>query len=164
VFVTFEEMHLEDLSQVVEIEKVSFPTPWSRSAFACEILQNGFADYVVAKIEDMVVGYGGMWLILDEAHITNVAVRPGYRMKNIGRSLMMEIIRRAILMGVNNMTLEVRPTNTVARRLYTSLGFQEKGIRKGYYADTNEDAIIMWKEGLACAGRAFAPAKAARGK
>ncbi|TEB11473.1 ribosomal protein S18-alanine N-acetyltransferase [Pelotomaculum propionicicum] len=146
--VSFEEMRLEHLSQVEEIEVVSFPTPWSHKAFAYEITQNSFAHYIVAVAGGEVIGYGGMWFILDEAHITNVAVRRDWRMKGVGRALMLEILRRAILMGINSMTLEVRPSNTAARNLYTSLGFIEKGRRKRYYTDTNEDAIIMWKEGL----------------
>lgn len=148
MLVSFEEMLPEHLSQVEEIEKVSFPTPWSLSAFLYEITQNDFAHYIVAMSGGEVLGYGGMWLILDEAHITNVAVRKDSRMKGIGRALMLEIIRRAILMGTNSMTLEVRPSNTAARNLYTSLGFKEKGRRKRYYTDTGEDAIIMWKKGL----------------
>ncbi len=146
--VSFEEMRLEHLSQVEEIEVVSFPTPWSRKAFTYEITQNSFAHYIVAVAGGEVIGYGGMWFILDEAHITNVAVRRDWRMKGVGRALMLEILRRAILMGINSMTLEVRPSNTAARNLYTSLGFKEKGRRKRYYTDTNEDAIIMWKEEL----------------
>ncbi len=146
--VSFENMRLEHLSQVEEIEKVSFRRPWSYGAFTYAITQNSFAHYIVAVAGNDVIGYGGMWFILDEAHITNVAVRKDCRMKGIGRSLMLEIFRRAILMGINSMTLEVRPSNAAARNLYTSLGFKEKGRRKRYYTDTNEDAIIMWKEGL----------------
>ncbi|NPV73909.1 MAG: ribosomal protein S18-alanine N-acetyltransferase [Pelotomaculum sp.] len=148
-------MRLEHLDQVVEIENFSFPSPWSRSAFAYEILQNRFACYLVAVAGGTVVGYGGMWLILDEAHITNVAVHPEYRKNNIGRTLMLEMMRRAALMGAVRMTLEVRPSNAAARRLYASLGFEVKGIRRRYYTDTNEDAIIMWKEDLTgCENRA----------
>ncbi len=148
MFITFEEMRPEHLYQVVEIEKVSFPTPWSPYTFACELMQNDYSYYIVAMADGQVVGYGGMWLVLDEAHITNVAVRPSYRGKKIGRALMMEIIRRAALMGVKSMTLEVRPSNSSARKLYTDLGFVEKGVRKRYYIDNGEDAIIMWKERL----------------
>lgn len=151
--VTFEEMRLEHLSQVVAIEEVSFPTPWSQSSFANELVQNNFAYYIVATAVEKVLAFGGMWLILDEAHITNVAVHPDYRKNNIGRALMLEMIRRAILMGAVSMTLEVRPSNSAARRLYASLGFVERGVRKRYYTDTNEDALIMWKEDLAGGGR-----------
>lgn len=141
-------MSLEHLNQVLEIEEASFPAPWSYYAFAYEILQNNLAHYIVAVSGQEVVGYSGMWLVLDEAHITNVAVHPDYRQKSIGRSLMLEMIRLAVLGGSTKMTLEVRPTNTAARRLYEQLGFVEKGRRKRYYTDNNEDAIIMWKYNL----------------
>lgn len=158
--VTFEEMLVEHLDQVEEIEKVSFPTPWTRSSFTDELLRNDFAHYIVAVHESAVIGYGGMWHILDEAHITNVAVRPDCRGKNIGKALMLEIIRQAVTMGVNSMTLEVRPSNKAARRLYHVLGFEERGVRKRYYSDTNEDAIIMWKENLSAKGiRIFWPGR-----
>lgn len=147
--VTFGEMRPEHLNQVEAIEKASFPTPWSRSSFAFEITQNNFAFYVVAAAEEEVLGYGGMWLILDEAHITNLAVHPEHRGKRIGRALMMELMRRAVMMGITRMTLEVRPSNLAARRLYKSLGFEERGLRKRYYTDTKEDAIIMWNDNLA---------------
>lgn len=147
--VTFKEMRLEHLDQVLKIEEQSFPSPWSANAFSSELLQNSFAYYIVAVFNQKVVGYTGMWVILDEAHITNLAVSPEYRMNKIGRALMLEMIRRAVLMGISKMTLEVRPSNRAARNLYTSLGFEEKGLRKRYYSDTNEDAIVMWKYDLA---------------
>lgn len=139
-------MHIDHIPGVLEIEQVSFSTPWSQQAFTYEILQNNFADYIVAVQGDKVIGYAGMWLVLDEAHITNVAVHPAYRGKKLGQALMTELMRRAMLMGVVRMTLEVRPSNKVARELYKKLGFQEKGRRKKYYTDTNEDAIIMWAD------------------
>ena len=147
--VTFQKMGLEHLDEVLKIEELSFPSPWSRSSFIYDITQNQFACYIVAVAEEKVAGYGGMWLILDEAHITNVAVHTDYRMNGIGGALMVELIRRAILRGASRMTLEVRPSNTAARRLYASLGFKDIGLRKRYYTDTNEDAIIMWKDNLA---------------
>lgn len=146
--IRLEEMHEEQLDQVEAIEKESFPTPWSRSAFAGELLQNDFAHYIVALHEDVVVGYGGMWLIIDEAHITNVAVRADCRGQGIGQALMLEIIRQAVIRGVKSMTLEVRPSNDAARHLYLGLGFMDRGVRKRYYSDNKEDAIIMWKENL----------------
>jgi len=146
-------MRLEHLDEVLKIEELSFPSPWSRSSFVYEITQNQFACYIVAVAEEKVAGYGGMWLILDEAHITNVAVRTDYRMKGIGAALMLELIRQASLKGATRMTLEVRPSNTAARRLYASLGFKDIGLRKRYYTDTNEDAIIMWKDNLTAGSR-----------
>ncbi|GAB6158456.1 ribosomal protein S18-alanine N-acetyltransferase [Desulfotomaculum varum] len=137
-------MQVEHLPGVLEIERVSFPTPWSSQAFTYELTQNNFARYLVALHQDRVVGYGGMWLVLDEAHITNIAVHPQHRGHRVGEGLLLELMRQAVLQGAARMTLEVRPSNHAARQLYKKLGFQEKGRRKKYYSDTNEDAIIMW--------------------
>ncbi|GAB6273270.1 MAG: ribosomal protein S18-alanine N-acetyltransferase [Peptococcaceae bacterium] len=134
----------EHLEEVLAIEKSSFSTPWSHYAFAYEI-KNDFAYYLVALSAGKVIGYGGMWLILDEAHITNLAVYRNYRQRGAGRAIMQEFIRHAIHSGITRLTLEVRPSNQAARHLYATLGFKEKGRRRGYYLDTNEDAIIMWK-------------------
>lgn len=142
--VTFCKMGSEHLEQVFEIEWASYSTTWSRRIFSSEI-KNSFAHYIVAIMNERVAGYGGMWIVLEEAQVTNVAVHPDYRMNNIGKMLMLELIRRAALFGVFKMTLEVRPSNLIARHLYTTLGFIEKGLRKKYYSDNNEDAIIMWK-------------------
>jgi len=145
---TFTEMSCEHLDEVMAIERASFPTPWSRHAFTHELLQNEFAVYIVVLAGQKVIGYAGMWLILDEAHVTNVAVHPDYRRRQVGRRLMQELMRRAVMLGASRMTLEVRTSNQVARRLYASLGFVERGRRRGYYTDTNEDAVIMWKDPL----------------
>jgi len=134
----------EHLEEVLAIEKSSFSTPWSYYAFAYEI-KNDFAYYLVALSAGKVIGYGGMWLILDEAHITNLAVYRNYRRSGVGRAIMQEFIRHAVHSGITRLTLEVRPSNQAARHLYATLGFKEKGRRRGYYLDTNEDAIIMWK-------------------
>lgn len=143
VDVTFCKMNYEHLNQVFAIEQASYASPWSRSAFLSE-LKNSFAYYIVGLVNGQTVGFGGMWLVFDEAQVTNVAVHPDYRMNDIGKLLMLELIRRAALMGCFKMTLEVRPSNMIARRLYAALGFVEKGLRKKYYTDNNEDAIIMW--------------------
>ncbi|AEG14165.1 ribosomal-protein-alanine acetyltransferase [Desulfofundulus kuznetsovii DSM 6115] len=145
---TFVEMSCDHLDEVLAIEQVSFTTPWSRHAFTYELLQNEFAVYIVVLAGQKVVGYAGMWLVLDEAHVTNVAVHPQYRRRHIGRKLMQELMRRAVTLGASRMTLEVRTSNHVARHLYASLGFVERGRRRGYYTDTNEDAVIMWKDPL----------------
>lgn len=142
------EMQLGDLDGVMGIEEQSFPTPWSRRAFWSELTQNIYAHYIVARLNGALVGYGGMWVILDEAHVTNVAVHPEYRRLGIGRRIMNELMDRARSRGATRMTLEVRRSNTGAQRLYEELGFVAKGIRKGYYADLKEDAIIMWKDDL----------------
>lgn len=142
------EMRLADLDQVVEIEKLCYQTPWSRQAFVSELVTNEYAHYIVCRLSGKIVGYAGMWVILDEAHVTNIAVHPDYRGRGLGRLLLKELIERAKCRGATKMTLEVRKSNTVAQNLYYSFGFEARGIRKGYYSDTNEDAIIMWKDDL----------------
>ncbi|MFZ5591519.1 MAG: ribosomal protein S18-alanine N-acetyltransferase [Bacillota bacterium] len=139
-------MEIDHLEQVLEIERLSFPIPWSRQAFEFELTRNDFAFYLVLMDADRVVGYAGMWVVIDEGHITNVAVHPDWRGRGLGRRLLQELIRQAKQKGVLRMTLEVRQSNQVARRLYSTLGFVEGGRRRKYYSDNNEDAIIMWLE------------------
>lgn len=127
----FRRMSLEHLNQVLEIEEASYSAPWSYYAFAYELMQNNMAHYIVAMDGQKIVGYSGMWLILDEAHITNVAVHPAHRQKGIGKLLMQEMIRMAVRKGATGMTLEVRPSNIAARRLYEQLGFVEEGAVRG---------------------------------
>ncbi|HHW07310.1 MAG TPA: ribosomal protein S18-alanine N-acetyltransferase [Clostridia bacterium] len=135
----------EHLDQVLAIEQVSFPTPWSRNSYLRELSDNQFAYYYVCLLGDKVLGYMGMWLIIDEAHVTTIAVHPDYRGRALGRVLLEELMARAAALGADKITLEVRPSNHVAQRLYRRVGFVPAGIRKGYYTDTKEDAIIMWK-------------------
>ena len=147
--VRFGDLTAQHLPGVLAIERCSFPTPWSERAFISELTQNAYARYVVALRGEAVVGYGGMWLILDEAHITNIAVHPADRRQGLGDAILTELERRARAHGCHSMTLEVRPSNGVAQRLYRRHGFMPRGLRPGYYADTHEDAIIMWKDDLA---------------
>ncbi len=139
-------MTAADIDEVLEIERLCFPTPWSREAFRIEIEQNRCAHYFVAVCQDKIVGYGGMWVIIDEAHITNVAVHPSYRGRGIGEAIMRSLIEAAISLGAVRMTLEVRVSNKIAQNLYEKLGFRAVGIRKRYYSNNNEDALIMWNE------------------
>lgn len=136
----------EDIKSVYDVECKSFITPWSLESFTSEIYNNNMAKYLVAKIDGKVVGYGGMWIILDEGHITNIAVHPDHRGKKIGDALVKALINLAGENDVKRMTLEVRPSNWTAINLYKKYGFKEAGVRKGYYQDTGEDAIIMWLE------------------
>lgn len=142
-------MREEDIAQIVEIEKQSFPTPWSSYAFNCELADNNFAHYLIvttAEKPEQVLGYGGMWIIIDEVHITNIAIASAYRGRKLGEFLMRGMVTLALQKGAVRMTLEVRPSNNTALGLYTKMGFKTAGIRPGYYIDTNEDALIMWKE------------------
>lgn len=142
--VTIELMKVEDLDQVMEIERLSFTNPWSKNSFFLELTTNDLATYLVAKIDGRVVGYAGMWLVVGEAHVTNVAVHPDFRKKGIGELLMRSLITIAKESRAKMMTLEVRKSNDVARNLYAKLGFEPVGIRRGYYTDNREDAVIMW--------------------
>ena len=144
--VRFRPMRLEDIDDVCRIEREAFPTPWSEAAFHNELVNNHFAHYVIMECRGEVIGYGGMWLIMDEAHVTNIAVYSPYRGKKLGERLLRELQANAVLLGANAMTLEVRVSNVVAQQLYRKLGFRSSGIRKGYYSDNNEDALIMWAE------------------
>ncbi|MDD2481607.1 MAG: tRNA (adenosine(37)-N6)-threonylcarbamoyltransferase complex dimerization subunit type 1 TsaB [Lutispora sp.] len=139
-------MTCEDIKAVYDVECLSFDTPWSLESFTSEVNENNMAKYMVAKIDDEIVGYGGMWIVLDEGHITNIAVHPEHRGKKIGDALVRAIMKEAVENNVKRMTLEVRPSNWAALNLYKKFGFKESGIRRGYYEDTGEDALIMWAE------------------
>lgn len=141
-------MTSDDVSEVYDIERLSFETPWSEETLTYEVEKNLFSKYVVAKIDGVVVGYGGMWIIIDEAHITNIAVHPEYRGIHIGDKILKALIDTSQNMGIYAMTLEVRKTNIAAQNLYKKYGFEVAGVRPKYYADNNEDAIIMWKNGI----------------
>lgn len=144
--IELQNMDFEDIAQVCEIENLSFATPWSRESFESELSGNSLARYVVARMDGKVAAYGGMWIVLDEGHITNIAVHPDYRGRKIGEKLVQSMLQTARNCGVLNITLEVRASNNIARNLYKKLGFIDSGIRKGYYSDTGEDAVIMWKK------------------
>ena len=146
--VRFRPMQKADLDGVAELERVSFRTPWSKAALAGE-LKNNIAHYLVGECEGRVVAYAGMWVMFDEAHITNVAVAPAFRRRGLGRRLMRCMMRTARLFGATMMTLEVRETNLGAQALYVGLGFVQEGRRKGYYTDTGEDAFILWNHDIA---------------
>jgi len=147
--VRISDMRLSDIDEVLEIEKLCFPTPWTRRAFVSELNENVYAHYIVARSNGRLAGYAGMWVILEEAHITNIAVHPAYRRQGLGWLLLHELMERARVRHATAMTLEVRTSNLVAQTMYTRAGFQVRGLRKGYYTDTKEDAIVMWKDDLA---------------
>lgn len=138
-------MNIKDVDEAYEIEKSSFITPWSKKEFENEITQNKMAIYVVALIGDEIVGYGGMWHVITEGHITNVAIKENYRKMGVGDLIVKHLIKIATEKEMIGLTLEVRVGNESAKKLYYKNGFVEEGIRKNYYEDTNEDAIIMWK-------------------
>ncbi|MBT2681689.1 ribosomal protein S18-alanine N-acetyltransferase [Bacillus sp. ISL-35] len=142
--ITFRNMTVDDLDDVMAVEVNSFTIPWSREAFFNELTKNQFAQYLVVEVDQKVVGYCGVWIIVDEAHITNIAVLPEYRGMKLGEALMAKVMELAREMGALRMTLEVRVSNDRAQNLYRKFGFEEGAIRKQYYTDNMEDALIMW--------------------
>lgn len=139
-------MREKDLDRIMEVEKGAFTTPWSRESFLLEITKNQLARYLIAEVDGLVVGYGGIWLILDEGHITNIAVDKEYRRLGIGKRILEELIGLCKECNIVAMTLEVRQNNEPAKNLYKEYEFIEYGIRPNYYADVKQDAIVMWKK------------------
>jgi [ribosomal protein S18]-alanine N-acetyltransferase len=136
-------MTLEDLDEVLAIEKASFHTPWSRGAFRYELTQNRVARSLVVRLGRELAGYLCLWEIGHEIHVTNLAVHPKFRRRGIARALLGSVLGDARQKAVELVFLEVRPTNAEALNLYESLGFRVIGRRKGYYFDTGEDALVM---------------------
>jgi ribosomal-protein-alanine N-acetyltransferase len=136
-------MQLADLPSIHAIEQASFSAPWPANAYRSELEANRLASYLVAKVDDAIVGYGGMWLMVDEAHITTFAIHPDWRRQRIGERLLLEFVDVSIARYAREMTLEVRLSNLPARRLYEKFGFRPVGVRPRYYSDDGEDALIM---------------------
>lgn len=137
-------MTMEDIDEVYEVEKNSFTVPWTKESFFNELSSNYFAVYHVAEYEEKLIGYCGMWLVLDESQITNIAILPEYRGRGFGEKLLLAVMDVARKRGASIMSLEVRVSNESAQSLYKKLGFQPGGIRKNYYSDNQEDALVMW--------------------
>ena len=144
-------MALDDIPRVHEIERASFPVPWPSYAFRQELETNRMAHYLVARVEGDIVAYGGIWLMVDEAHVTSFAVDPEHRRSGIGGRLMLELMELSIHLGAHVATLEVRLSNEPARLLYGRFGFRPVGVRPRYYSDNGEDALIMTTEPLGSA-------------
>jgi len=141
-------MKPEDVDSVHQIEVKCFAIPWSRQSFMQEVTENACARYLVIKEDGRAVGYAGMWLVLNEAHITNIAVDPEKRGLGYGEMVTRALVQLAADSGMTWMTLECRRSNVVAQNLYHKIGFIDVGFRKRYYADNNEDALIMALEEL----------------
>ena len=135
-------MRESHLDAIMEVEHESFTIPWSRKMLSDE-LANKSAYYLAAVADGKAVGYAGMWLVCDEGHITNIAVHPAYRRQGAGRMLLAALLAEGERRDLALLTLEVRKSNAPAISLYRSLGFEPVGVRKGYYADTQEDAVLM---------------------
>ena len=140
---TIRHMEKRDVAAVHDIECICFRSPWSKAALLGE-LRNVVAHYLVLEKDGKLIGYGGMWVLFEEAHVTNVAILDGYRQSGRGRRLMLAMMERAVRFGAEKMTLEVRETNLVAQRLYAKLDFAQNGYRPRYYSDTGEGALLLW--------------------
>jgi ribosomal-protein-alanine N-acetyltransferase len=146
--VSIEPMGIADLPTVQAIEEASFTTPWPPHAYRSEIESNRLAQYIVARVAGEVVAYAGMWMMVDEAHVTTFAVHPRWRRQRIGERLLLTLLDLARGRRAREATLEVRLSNVPARRLYEKYGFRPVGLRPRYYSDDNEDALIMTTESL----------------
>ncbi|WP_242838477.1 ribosomal protein S18-alanine N-acetyltransferase [Clostridium bornimense] len=139
-----DDLRLEYIDAIYEIETMSFSLPWSKDSLIKE-LDNKNAHYFIALLDGKVVGYIGLWEIIDEGHITNIAIHPNFRGHGFGKILLTSAVDYCKNKNFYGITLEVRVSNTIAINLYESLGFVNCGIRKKFYTDNNEDGIIMWK-------------------
>lgn len=141
-------MKIADIGEVMRIEREAFVTQWPSDAFYNEINGNKLARYFVGRYNGEVVAYGGIWVILEDSHITTIAVDRHYRGMHFGETMLLRIIDEAMACGSSWMTLEVRESNVVAQRLYRKYGFTTVTARKGYYSDNNESALVMWAGNL----------------
>jgi len=141
-------MTAADLPAVQLIERASFTTPWPPQAYRQELESNRLAAYLVVTVDEEVIAYGGVWLMVDEAHVTTFAVHPRYRRRGIGERLLLALMDLSADRHAREATLEVRLSNLGARRLYEKYGFRPVGIRPRYYSDNQEDALIMTTEPL----------------
>jgi [ribosomal protein S18]-alanine N-acetyltransferase len=148
VTLRIEPMTLADLQAVHAIERASFFPPWPDEAYRNELQTNRLASYVVARLDGVVVGFAGLWLMVDEAHVTTFAVDPAWRRRRVGERLLVALLDIAMARGAREATLEVRLSNVAARRLYEKYGFRPVGLRPRYYTDNGEDALIMTTEPL----------------
>lgn len=137
-------MRRRHLRGVVRIESQVYPRPWSHSLFVSELALRSSRSYVVAKVGRDVVGYAGLMMSLTDGHVTTIAVDPAWHRHCIGTRLLLALAHEAIDRGALALTLEVRLSNRGAQEMYKRFGFTPVGVRKGYYADTGEDALIMW--------------------
>ncbi len=156
-----EPMRQSDVATVAAIERIIFTMPWSSNAFGYELRANPLSHYFVARtrsvkpgidangLDPSIIGYGGFWMMLDEAHICTLGVHPDWRRRGVGELLLSSMIEAAARLNANVVTLEVRVSNLPAQRLYEKYGFSTVGVRKGYYSDNQEDALIMTTEPIA---------------
>lgn len=141
-------MLLDDIPAVLAIELLSFQSAWPSNAFVNELRDNKLAHYFVGRLDGTIVAYGGIWVILEDSHITTIAVHPEQRGRRLGEELLVHLLDQAIERDASWITLEVRETNDVAQKLYRKYGFTVVSTRRGYYSDNNESALVMWAGNL----------------
>ena len=141
-------MRRRHLKGVMAIERQVYPRPWSPNLFLSEMSELRNRSYLVAKMGGETVGYGGIMCYGEEAHVTTIAVDPEYHRRKIGTRILYELVEEAIKMGARAVSLEVRVSNWGAQRLYSQFGFRPVGIRKNYYQETGEDAVVMWVDNV----------------
>ncbi len=136
---------MSDVKTIIDIESTVYETPWTRMSFVNELRHNRYASYYLLECNDEVIAYGGIWNVIDEAHLTNIAVKKEHQKKGYGTKMLAYLEDQAIRRGAKAITLEVRESNISAQKLYEKHGYIAKGRRVRYYTDKNEDAIVMWK-------------------
>jgi ribosomal-protein-alanine N-acetyltransferase len=139
-------MRRRHLRSVLRIEAQVYPRPWSLSLFLSELSLRTSRHYFVARIDGVVVGYAGLMLSGEDAHVTTIAVDPAWHRAKVGTRMLLALAREGVQRGARNLTLEVRVGNTGAQALYERFGFEKAGLRKNYYVETSEDAQVMWAE------------------
>lgn len=139
-------MRKEDIFQVSQIEKLSFPTPWSCGIFSSELDKKNLTFYYVMEYQDEVIAYTGYWKLANEAHLVNLAVYPAFRRKGLGSKLLKYVLEKAQNQALDTITLEVRRFNLAAQKFYERFDFKKVAIRPGYYVETGEDALVYWKK------------------
>jgi ribosomal-protein-alanine N-acetyltransferase len=146
----------EDLDGVLAVDEASFSRPWTRQMYEAEFLNRDTSRLHVLRLPDVrVAGYIASWIVVDEVHINNIAVLPAHRGRGYGSALLAHALEEAAAAGAQRATLEVRRSNDAARRLYERFGFRMAGVRRDYYSHPTEDALILWRDGIA--GAAGAP-------
>jgi len=141
-------MRRRHVRSVLRIEEQVYPRPWSSSLFLSELALRSSRSYSIARVGREVVGYAGVMISFEDAHVTTIAVDPAWHRHHIGSRLLLNIARDARERGAKHLTLEVRVSNEPAQKMYRTFGFRPAGIRKGYYVETNEDALVMWADDI----------------
>ncbi len=137
-------MSMDHIEEILKLENENFPTPWSREAFEYDLTKNDLAYYWIVVKDGEIIGYAGIWLVGDIAHITTICVSEKFRGRGIGKWLLLKVMKIGEELGAERYTLEVRETNTVAIGMYRDVGFREVGRRENYYQEIGEDALVMW--------------------